>query len=405
MRSRAVRVTLMLLAVAAIGFAAHFYWTVQTQISVLAERQTAFEHARTTAVRHAFELRSSQQAYVAAGQNEAFWFDKVTTAVDALRASLTELAAATTSSAAQASLEEASQAIGEFERRDRRVRGYVTTGQQLLASDVIFSDGLEAVSRILAALDEAGRAAAGTTATANAAALREQWKAAGAAAGVAMLAMLLLVPVRSEPAGAAPVTVEPAKPEDIGGLDLRPAIRRVEPAAAAAPPRPVAPAPLPALPIEVQTLASICTDLARLADTSTMPEILERTAAALDASGLVLWIADVDRKELLPIAAHGYAANVLSRMRGLSVEAENATAAAFRTGLLQTVSADERSSGAIAAPLVSTSGCLGVMSVEVRHDGEKQPARLAAASIVAAQLATLVGPPAARTEDRSTAAL
>jgi hypothetical protein len=44
------------------------------------------------------------------------------------------------------------------------------------------------------------------------------------------------------------------------------------------------------------------------------------------------------------------------------------------------------------------------MSAEVRHDSEKQPARLAAATIVAAQLATLVGPPA-QAQDRSTAVL
>jgi hypothetical protein len=34
------------------------------------------------------------------------------------------------------------------------------------------------------------------------------------------------------------------------------------------------------------------------------------------------------------------------------------------------------------------------MAAEVRHEGERDPAKLAAAAIVAAQLATLVGPPA-----------
>jgi hypothetical protein len=72
---------------------------------------------------------------------------------------------------------------------------------------------------------------------------------------------------------------------------------------------------------------------------------------------------------------------------------------------VQTVSAAAGSNGAIAVPLVSPAGCRGVMSAEVRHDAEKQPARLAAAAIIAAQLATLVGPPAARAHERSTAAL
>ena len=41
------------------------------------------------------------------------------------------------------------------------------------------------------------------------------------------------------------------------------------------------------------------------------------------------------------------------------------------------------------------------LSAEVRHDGEKQRTRLAAASIVAAQLATIIGPPAARTDEKT----
>jgi hypothetical protein len=36
------------------------------------------------------------------------------------------------------------------------------------------------------------------------------------------------------------------------------------------------------------------------------------------------------------------------------------------------------------------------MAAEVRHDAERQDMMLAAATIVAAQLATLVGPPSAR---------
>ena len=67
-------------------------------------------------------------------------------------------------------------------------------------------------------------------------------------------------------------------------------------------------------------------------DTSLLPGILERTADALDASGLVLWAADPDGIELVPIAAHGYPASVLSRMGSLKTDAENATSAAYRTG-------------------------------------------------------------------------
>ena len=84
-------------------------------------------------------------------------------------------------------------------------------------------------------------------------------------------------------------------------------------------------------------------------------------------------------------------------------DAENATAAALRTSLLQTVATDTISNGAIAAPLVTPTGCVGIMAAEVRHQGEKDPAKLAAASIIAAQLATLVGPPSTRAQARADA--
>jgi hypothetical protein len=43
------------------------------------------------------------------------------------------------------------------------------------------------------------------------------------------------------------------------------------------------------------------------------------------------------------------------------------------------------------------------MAAEVRDEGEKDSAKLAAAAIVAAQLATLVGPPSTRAQARSEA--
>lgn len=410
MRSRAVRLTLTLLALAAICGAGYFYWTIHTRTLAIAQRATAFDSARTAAARHVFELRSSQQAYVAAGQSEAFWFDKVTASADGLRSAIASLTTATSSTDAQAALDEALQALREFEERDQRVRGYASSGQRLLASDIIFSDGLEAASRIIAALEQASVAAARADAGDRRGASRDQMMAAAAGAGVGVLAMLLLTPVRNGEAAAAVIQAEAVEPaEDSPGLQMRSPRRREERIVGAAVAPPAASAPATAHGgepvVAIQSLASVCTDLARLTDTSTMPAILERTAAALDASGLVLWIADADGKELTPIAAHGYPGNVLSRMGSLGADAENATAAAFRTGLVQTVSANGTSNGAIAAPLVSPSGCLGVISAEVRHDGEKQPARLAAAAIVAAQLATLVGPPAIRAEDRGSAAL
>lgn len=428
MRSRVVRGTLTLLSVAAIGTAAYYYWTTLARINASLQSASAFTQARAAAAQAAYDLRSAQQAYVAAGQNEAFWFERATRSLEALRAALTALERETTSDSARRSLAEVAAAAEDFESRDRRVRGYVSGGQKLLASDIIFSDGLDLTSRILAGLDAAARHAAIDTANARAAASREQTSAAGAAAVLAMLTLLLLTPT-GRPRAEQPLAGTPAG-DGILNLELRPAapasskgaVPPVRPGkapaaavpstgktAAAAAARDGAPlSASPAAPrptVRLEELADVCADLARLSDTSAIPAILERTATALDASGLVLWIADGEGGELLPTAAYGYAPSVLSRMRGLRRDSENATASAFRTGLLQTVRGGRTSSGAIAAPLVSSVGTLGVLSLEMRDEGEKRPERLAAATIVASQLATIVGPPAARTEERNSATI
>jgi hypothetical protein len=150
-------------------------------------------------------------------------------------------------------------------------------------------------------------------------------------------------------------------------------------------------------------MAALCTDLSRAIDTRALPPALERAAKLLDASGLVIWVADPDGRELLPVMAHGYPQNLVTRLGTIPKDAENVTAAAFRTGLVQTVKADAISHGAIAAPLLTPAGPVGVMAAEVLNDGERREATRAAAAIVAAQLATLMGPPAARSQGKTEA--
>jgi hypothetical protein len=145
--------------------------------------------------------------------------------------------------------------------------------------------------------------------------------------------------------------------------------------------------------VDLPGIAALCSDLARVIDTRALPAALARAAALLNASGLVIWVADPDGRELAPVIAHGYPQHLLSRMGTIPRDAENATASAYRTGVVQIVTADDISPGAIAAPLLSPSGPLGVMAAELLHDGERRDATRAAATIVAAQLSTLMGPP------------
>ncbi len=104
-----------------------------------------------------------------------------------------------------------------------------------------------------------------------------------------------------------------------------------------APPAPIVAAKPAGPALDLPGMAALCSDLSRAVDTRALPPALERAARLLDASGLVIWIADPDGRELMPVMAHGYPQNLVSRLGTIARDAENVTAAAFRTGLVQTV--------------------------------------------------------------------
>jgi hypothetical protein len=118
--------------------------------------------------------------------------------------------------------------------------------------------------------------------------------------------------------------------------------------------------------VDLGGMAALCADLARIQDTRALPNLLERAAAILHASGIVLWIADPDGRELTPIVVHGYSTQLAARFGTIPRDAGNVTAAAYRTGLLQTMKGDAISNGAVAVPLVTAGGCVGVMAAELK---------------------------------------
>ncbi len=396
MKSRAVRVTLFALFLVAVGASAYLFWMADSQARVEVNAARSFDAQAQAAARAVGDLRLAQQGYVAAGQGDQFWSAKADEAAAAARDALARLRAEAVSAAAQTEVDSASAALQDFLQMDRRARDYARSGQKLLASDLVFSDGLELTQGAATAIERARLAEIDARAAAVTTLHRRQLYALGAAAAAATLILLLLVP-----SGASPVqsTTELAQSPASGvrideGPDLGLALDSVAdswsaPRRSAAPPA-----------VDIGAVASVCTELARVGDTRALPAAMERAAAVLDASGIVLWIADPDGRELAPIVTHGYAPQIVTRLGTIARDAENATAAAFRTSLLQTVKSDAVSSGAIAAPLLTATGCVGVMAAEVRGAGEQQEAKLAAATIVAAQLATLVGPPSTRAQGR-----
>src|SRR5262249_15491108 len=82
---------------------------------------------------------------------------------------------------------------------------------------------------------------------------------------------------------------------------------------------------------KLELIARLCTELGRVVDRDHLQKLLEDCAAALSASGLILWVWDDVADALRPVLVYGYSDKVLARVPAVSRDADNATAEAFRT--------------------------------------------------------------------------
>jgi GAF domain len=137
--------------------------------------------------------------------------------------------------------------------------------------------------------------------------------------------------------------------------------------------------------------AHLCTDLGRIYERQEAVPLLERVADILDAVGLIVWAWDAQGTELKPALAHGYSDRVLAQLPRVRRDADNATAAAFRSTQTCIVNGSEETSGAVVVPLMTAGGCVGVFAIELQHGGEQREPVRALATIFAAQLATMIG--------------
>ena len=137
--------------------------------------------------------------------------------------------------------------------------------------------------------------------------------------------------------------------------------------------------------------ATICTELARASQSVEVSNLLARAAKVLDATGAIVWMASADGRELLPAASAGYDERLLVRIGAIPRTANNVTASAIRTGTPRTSPRVGQASAALAIPLLTPLGAVGVLTAELISAPDVDETRLAVATIFAAQLASLVG--------------
>jgi len=388
MRRRGLRLILVLGFVAAAAGAGYVTWVLQTRAWAARAALAAGDAQAERATRALADLGAALEAYVAAGQQTAFWAPKVQAALDAYGAAAAELARLVPGGAADLVPPD------DLSQLDQRARQLVEGDQSLVASDLLFTDGLEMIRGAVGRVDEARHAARTVAAATLTAADRQTLYTAAAALAVALLVIGLLAPAgaptaadaaAAEPSDAhfnvaAPATAMAESDASLGAaLDAR--LGALEPVGGAAGPA--------ATDVDLTATADLCSDLGRLADASTLPALLGRAAGLLGAKGLTIWLADPTGR-LYPGAAHGYSAQMLSRLGTLDPAGDNAAAAAYRTSSAQTVAGDAGQSGALVVPLMGVGGCLGVLAAEMEQGRERADGVRAVARIVAAQLATLV---------------
>ena len=407
MKSRGVRVLLLVLAVAALAAAGTGVWRLEQRIAAAQSASDNFERDARLAVVGLGDWRAAQQAYVAEGQPPEAWMTRAAGIGQGIAPKLSALRTAARTAEAQGALESAIEAFTALTQSDARARDYVTSGQRLSASDVIFVEAAPTLDKAVIAIDTAR----GQERVAHAVAFEELRRleliVLGAAAGVLLLVVLLLVPIprAGEPAAEASAEEEAVVIPKGGGLHLSRdlgdgVVSRAQPIADAAPPAGAVQAPgsaaaraVPAVAApDLDAIADLCSALARVQDTRELQGLLERTANALGATGVIVWMPDGPQGTLRPVLAHGYASLALSRMGIIHPAADNATATAYRTKSAVLVPAEALASGAVVAPLISSEGCSGAMAVELREGVEATPQVRAMATIVAAQLATMFTP-------------
>jgi len=120
------------------------------------------------------------------------------------------------------------------------------------------------------------------------------------------------------------------------------------------------------------------------------PFDLARASRALNAVGVIVWAWDPLIAALRPSMSYGYSARVLAQLPNVGRDADNATAAAFRSEKTCAVAGVDGSTGALAAPIVSEDGCAGVLAVELPGGAEKNAATREAVAAIAAQIGPLV---------------
>lgn len=361
MQKRGIRHTLLVVLLVT-GVAAGFltFDIVQQFASGLSrEREVAARLERLSAA--AAAVGAAHGAYVAPGQPRTEWLARASSALQLLREEVAMLGPRARSLEAPQALAVLNESVEAIGAADGAAREHLRTGEDLMASDLLFAEGREVFDALFAQIHDLQAAehdAAG-----------DEREALARRAAVVLSAWAFIWTV-----GLLALARNPPPPDALP-----------EPAPAEVPATAHAASPPP---IDLDEAAAVCTALSQLATTAGLPDLLARAARLLDASGLIVWLGAGE--ELFAATSHGYDPRVVAGLGPIGRQADNATAAAWRAGATRVVLAGPDGHGALVTPLFGESGCIGVLAAELRNGREADGSTRAVTAMVAAQLAAIV---------------
>lgn len=414
MNRRGVRLTLFAVLVAALAATGYTIVTFETRARTQRFLARDFDRTAERAMTSVADVRLAWMAALAPGQGADYWLPRASSALESAHADLSALRKRSRTADATNDLDAAVSGLEELRTLHEQVAAQLGRDERTAAARSLFADGLDGTGGILQRVDSARQVEFGATEREIVDTRTNEAIAVAICGSLALLVAGLLLPsvrLTTSAEGTAQVTTS----QD-AGLSLRDAAPVRAAAATITADSPAAGDPTTTSAAatatdegaarerkkapEVRATADLCTDFARLVDSQELPGLLERSARLLDATGFVVWLIDRNGTHLRASLAHGYPASALARMPSIDRQADNATAAAFRLHEVQIVKTNGMSNGAIAVPLLSPQGCIGVIAAEVRHGREGSELMRQIARLVAAQLSTLVAPAhAAQQED------
>ena len=376
MQHRGTRLAILCLLLAAGSVAGFFVWSSEHAVHQLDDHRESKLTTIDRLLSSISTIAAAQQAFTDFGRQDVASFTRVSVLVDRITTDAAGLRAAAESSSSSERLEEFWTALSALMGAETRARERLAGGDESGAADAILASSREHVNVLNSSLQAFREAEIEHYRAMRAAMIWRAWASLGVAGlvwGIGLVAFALTPWRRPAPTVATPAAVE----------------------AASAP----ASTPGAAVPsIDMTAAATLAADLSRLSDQAALPGLLARAAEILGARGIVIWMGAGG--ELFAVAAHGYESGVLARIRPIARLADNATAAAWRSGELRRVAADASGYGAIVAPLLNAAGCVGVLAAEVESERERDAATRAVAAILASQLSgVLAAWPAASTTD------